>query len=87
MATMAEITTLDKRVDELSKRVDRGFEQTDQRIDDLRSEMYQGFNRVDGDIREIRSDIGSLQKLMIGFFATTLGSIIAGVALLFLSHH
>jgi len=35
----------------------------------------------------VRSDIGSLQGLMIGFFATTLGSIIGGVVLLFVSHH
>jgi hypothetical protein len=104
MTTMTEIT-IDKRVDELSKRVDRGFEQTDirfadlrsemhqgfartdKRIDDLRTEMHQGFNRSDADFREIRSGIASLQRLMVGFFATTLGSIIAGFAVLFLSHH
>ena len=60
---------------------------TDKRVDDLRSEMHQGFGRLDADFREVRSDIGSLQRLMIGFFATTLGSIIGGVVLLFVSHH
>jgi hypothetical protein len=63
---------------------------TDKRIDDLRSETHRGFTRVEADIRELRSDtkagFDSLQKLMIGFFATTLGSITAGVVLLFLSH-
>jgi hypothetical protein len=83
---MTESST-DKRVDDLRSEMHDGFARTDQRIDDMRSEMHQGFNRVDGDIREIRSDIGSLQRLMVRFFAATLGSIIAGVALLFLSHH
>jgi hypothetical protein len=41
METMTESTT-DARVHELSKRVDRGFEQTDKRIDDLRFEMHRG---------------------------------------------
>jgi hypothetical protein len=86
MGTMTETTT-DKRVDDLRSEMHQGFARTDKRVDDLRSEMHQGFHRLDGDIREVRSDIGSMQKLMIGFFATTLGSIIAGVVLLFLSHH
>jgi hypothetical protein len=64
---------------------------TDKRIDDLRSETHRGFTRVEADIRELRSDtkagFDSVQRLMIGFFATTLGSIIAGVVLLFVAHH
>jgi hypothetical protein len=66
---------------------------TDNRIDDLRSEMHRGFDQVGGrfdrvaaDIREVRLAIGSFQRLMVGFFATTLGSIIAGVVVLLLSH-
>jgi len=64
---------------------------TDKRVDDLRSEMHRGFNRIETDVRELRSDtkagFDSLQRLMVGFFAGTLGSIIAGVVLLFVTHH
>ena len=67
---------------------------TEKRIDDLRSEMHLGFARVDsrfdraeGDIRELRSSIASFQRMMIGFFATTLGAIVAGVIVnVILSH-
>jgi hypothetical protein len=41
---------------------------------------------VDADMRELRTDIGSFQRLMIGFFATTLGSIVAGVIVVVASH-
>jgi hypothetical protein len=75
MGTMT-VDGTEKRVDELSKRVD-----------DLRSDMREGFQRVDADVREVRSAIGSLQRLMVGFFATTLGSIIGGFVLVVLSHH
>jgi len=74
------------------RRYDTGLIAFDENIVSLKS-TYQfsrflfARGRVDFDSREVRSDIGSLQKLMIGFFATTLGSIIAGVVLLFLSHH
>jgi hypothetical protein len=60
---------------------------TDRRIDDLRSEMHQGFERVDSDVRELRSAISSLQRLMIAFFATTLGSVLAGVAVTVITSH
>jgi hypothetical protein len=77
MATMTEVTT-DKRIDDLRSEMHRGFDQVDQR-----------FDRVETDVRELRSEVksgfDSLQRLMIGFFATTVGSIIAGVVLLLLT--
>jgi uncharacterized coiled-coil DUF342 family protein len=75
------------RTDDLRTEMYRGFEQVDRRFE----QVDQRFNRVEMDIRELRVDtkagFESLQKLMIRFFAGTLGSIFAGVALLFLSHH
>ena len=108
-------TGTEKRVDELSKRVDFGFDQLSKRMDlgfeqvtlrfgeanqrfervetdlrELRSETQVGFARVDADIRELRSDtkagFDSLHQLMIKFFAGTVGSIIAGIVVLLLSH-
>jgi hypothetical protein len=125
METMTETGT-EKRVDELSKRVDFGFEQLSSRVDfgfdqvnrrldesgkstgerfgdvnqrvlgvegelrELRSEMRQGFVRVDGDIDGLRSEVkagfDSLNQLIIRVCAGTIGSIVAGVVALFLSH-
>ena len=111
MGTMTETGT-EKRVDELSKRVDFGFdvmskrmdfgfEQTSKRMDlgfallakgaeDLRSEMRVNHARIEADVRELRSDtkagFDSLNRLMIRFFAGTVGSIVAGVVVLLLSH-
>jgi hypothetical protein len=72
-------TGTEQRLDELSRRVDFGFEQTNQRLglveEDvraLRTEMNHRFETVDA-----RFD--RLQHLMIRFFAGTLGTVIAGV--------
>jgi hypothetical protein len=125
METVTEAGT-GKRVDELSKRVDFGFEQLSGRVDfgfdqvnrrldesgkstgerigdanqrvlgvegelrELRSEMHRGFERVDGDIDRLRIDtkagFDSLHQLIIRVCAGTIGSIVAGVVVLFLSH-
>src|ERR1700733_11978750 len=100
METMTETGT-EKRVDELSKRVDFGFEQTSKRMDfgfallakgsdDLRSDMHENFARVDDDVRELRSElktgVDALHQLLIRVCAGTIGSIVAGVVVLFLSH-
>lgn len=107
MQTMTETGT-EKRVDELSKRVDFGFdqlskrmdfaseqvdrrfEQIDQRFDRFEASVDRRFDRVEDDARELRSEMksgfDSLHRLMIRFFAGTVGSIIAGVVVLLLSH-
>lgn len=101
-------TGTEKRVDELSKRVDFGFEQLSSRVDfgfeqvsrrlDLTErsigerfgEANQRVLGVEGELRELRSEMksgfDSLHRLMIRFFAGTVGSIIAGVVVLLLSH-
>jgi tetrahydromethanopterin S-methyltransferase subunit G len=84
----------EKRIDELSKRVDFGFAQTNQRLtrveDDvraLRTEMNARFDSVDARFDSVNARFDHLQHLMIGFFATTLGMIIVGVIVnLILSH-
>jgi hypothetical protein len=78
METMTETGT-EKRVDELSKRVDFGFKQMNQRI-----------GRVEDDVRELRAEtkagFDTVNRLMVRFFAGTLGSIIAGVIVLLAAH-
>jgi hypothetical protein len=89
MGTMTETGT-EKRVDELSKRVDFGFEQVDRRFDRVEGDVKERFVRVEADIRELRTEtkagFDSLQQLMIRVCAGTIGSIIAGVVVLLLSH-
>jgi len=67
----------DKRFDDLRTDTRAGFDRVDKRVDDVVLEMRAGFARVDADAREVRAAIGSMQKLMIVFFASTLGSVIA----------
>jgi tetrahydromethanopterin S-methyltransferase subunit G len=96
MGTMTETGT-EKRVDELSKRVDFGFAQVNRRLDAFERSAGERFGEanqrvfgVEDQIRELRSEIeagfDSLHRLMIQCFAWALGSIIAGGAILFLSH-
>ncbi|MFT3862829.1 MAG: hypothetical protein QM729_01040 [Solirubrobacterales bacterium] len=70
---------------------------TEKRLDDLREEVHRGFERADADSRELRSEIRelrsdmkvgfeSMHKLMIRFFAGTIGTVIAGVVVTLLSH-
>lgn len=53
----------------------------------LRAEMKAGDDGLKEGIAAIDARFGSLQRLMIRFFAGTLGSIIAGVVLLLVAHH
>jgi hypothetical protein len=107
MGTMTETGT-EKRVDELSKRVEFGFEQLSSRVDfgfdqvnrrldqsgkstgDRFGDANQRILGVEIQIRELRSEMksgfDSIHRLMIQCFAGTLGSIIAGGVILFLSH-
>jgi tetrahydromethanopterin S-methyltransferase subunit G len=59
----------DERLDDLNKKVDKGFSET-------KAEMREGFARVDADIRELRGEISGLNdrfdalngRLLAGFF-------------------
>jgi hypothetical protein len=110
METMTETGT-EKRVDELSKRVDHGFEQVDKRIEQVEKRMDHGFDQVDrrfeqvekrmdrgfeqvdrnferadADLRELRVAITSLHRAMFVFTGTTVGSILAGIVVIVLTH-
>ena len=84
----------DGRLDDLSAKVDRGFEQTDRRfgkveaeIGQLRAEMKDEFKSVRGEINGLRTEMGktteridSVQRT-IAFGAVALtGAILAGFA-------
>jgi hypothetical protein len=45
---MERVAWTDERLDELSRRVDAGFERVDRDIRDLRGEMHAGFAEVRG---------------------------------------
>jgi hypothetical protein len=47
METMARENWTDARLDDLSHRMDQGFEKVDRDIRDLRAEMKGGFDRID----------------------------------------
>jgi chromosome segregation ATPase len=110
METMTETGT-ERRVDELSKRVDRGFEEVDRRFERSEKRVDRGFeevdhrfDRVEADLREMRgrfekvddeftsvraemkAGFDAMSRQMTRFFAGTLGSIIAGVVVLIVSH-
>ncbi len=53
-------TWTDERIDDLSRRMDAGFERVDRDIRDLRSEMQAGF-------AEVRSEISTLRLTMMRF--------------------
>jgi hypothetical protein len=47
----------DERLDDLSKKVDKGFDETKDAIADTKAEMRAGFARIDADIRSLRRDM------------------------------
>ncbi|MBA3865146.1 MAG: hypothetical protein H0X42_02170 [Solirubrobacterales bacterium] len=69
MSTMREAWT-DERMDDLTVRVDRGFERVDADFRELRAEMHARFNAVDA-----RFD--AMQRTMILGFAGIVASVIA----------
>lgn len=71
MAPMPREKWTDERLDDLSRKVDDGFQDTKDAIADTKAEMRAGFARVDGDIRALRRD------MLAGFFvivAAVIGS-------------
>lgn len=90
MAVMAREVWTDERLDDLTKRVDKGFEAVDRRFEavDRRFEEVKGeIREVRGEVRELRTETNarfdSLQRTMIigfaGIVASTVGSVIAAV--------
>jgi hypothetical protein len=77
---------VDRRIAEFHAEVDRRFDRVEGDIRELRAdnrslraEMNEGFTAT-------QASLVSIHRLLLGFFATTLGSIIAGVILLLASH-
>jgi hypothetical protein len=52
---MQRETWTDERLDDMSRRMDQGFERVDRDIRDLRTEVGGEFNSIRSDIRELRS--------------------------------
>jgi hypothetical protein len=86
----------DERLDDLSRRMDNGFDRVDADFRELRSEMKSGFERVDVEIRELRSQMNdgfervdtrfdALQRTLvigcIGFAGSLAASVIATATL------
>jgi hypothetical protein len=72
MAVMAREAWTDERLDDLSRRMDRGFDEVKGEVRDLRSEMNNRFAAVDA-----RFD--SMQRTMIIGFASIVASTVASV--------
>jgi hypothetical protein len=57
---MERHTWTDERIDDLSRRVDTGFDRVDKDMRDLRTDMNSGF-------AEVRSEISSLKQMVMRF--------------------
>lgn len=68
------VTWTDERLDDLSHRMDAGFERVDRDIRDLRSEMHTGFG-------ELRSEIDQLRAVMYRFGVVVMGTLVASMIL------
>lgn len=87
---MREAST-DERLDELTLRVEHGFERVDERferiderferVDERLDRVDERFERVEADIRELRVEMNarfdSMQRTMIIGFASIVASVIA----------
>ena len=72
MAVMAREAWTDERLDDLARRMDRGFGEVKGEVRDLRTEMNARFAAVDA-----RFD--AMQRTMIIGFVTLIGSVVASV--------
>jgi hypothetical protein len=72
MAVMAREAWTDERLDDLAKRMDKGFDEVKGEVKELRSEMNGRFTAV-----EARFD--AMQRTMIIGFASIVASVVGGV--------
>ena len=84
MAVMAREKWTDERLDDLAKRVDRGFAEVKGEVRDLRAEMNERFNSIDSRFNSIDDRFDAMQRTMvIGFasiVASVVGAVVAGLA-------
>lgn len=96
MVAMTEPGT-EKRLDDLREETHRGREETHRGFERSDVQLGRVMGRLEADTRELRSEIRelrsdmkvgfeSMHKLMIRFFAGTIGTVIAGVVVTLLSH-
>lgn len=71
---MERLAWTDERLDDMSARMDTGFDRVDRDIRDLRGEMNAGF-------AEVRSELSSLRGLMYRMNAGLLIAVLAGIFL------
>ncbi len=71
---MQRVTWTDEQLDDLSHRMDAGFERVDRDIRDLRSEMHTGFG-------ELRTEIDQLRAVMYRFGVVVMGTLVASMIL------
>jgi hypothetical protein len=67
---MERVAWTDERLDDLSRRMDVGFDRVDRDIRDLRSEMQAGFT-------DVRGEINSLRSLILRMSGGTIASVVA----------
>jgi len=72
MAVMPREAWTDERLDDLAKRMDKGFDEVKGEVHELRSEMKSRFAAVD-------SRFDSMQRTMVIGFVTLNASVIGGV--------
>ena len=72
-------TWTDERLDDLSRRMDDGFQRVDSEIRELRGEMHSEFAGLRS---EMNARFDTMQRTMIG----VMGSILVAFAGLFISH-
>ncbi|HEY5051871.1 MAG TPA: hypothetical protein VII45_00505 [Solirubrobacterales bacterium] len=71
---MDRVVWTDERLDDLSQRMDAGFDRVDRDIRDLRGEMHTGFANV-------RGEIDALRSLMLRMTAGIIASVVAAALL------
>jgi hypothetical protein len=83
IALMAREAWTDERLDDLTARIDRGFDRVDADIREVRAEMKSGFERADSRVdalqAELDSRFDSMQRTMIIGFVTLNASVIGGL--------
>ena len=82
MAVMARESWTDERLDDLTARVDSGFDDVKGEVRDLRREMNDRFNSVDNRFDAMqRTMIIGFVTLFASIFASVIGGIFAALAL------
>jgi hypothetical protein len=73
----------DERLDDLSARVDRGFDRVSGDVRDLRAEMDVRFDRVNGELGDLRTEMNThfdaMQRTMALGFASVVASVVGAV--------